>query len=321
MSNQAQTETKELRLGVIAPPHMHCGRTIPSVMREICIALIPAVCMAVWHFGPQALTVIGLSVVSAVATEALCLKVMKKDLVVDDFHAVYIGMILAFMLPADAPWWLPVIGAAVSIGLGKMVFGGLGSNPFCPPAIGWAILMLCWPTIVDASSIQLVNEYLDPLYRLKYYGVADAADQFSYASLLWGEQMGGLGATQVGALLLGGVIMAARLNVAFETPIGFILGIFITGGALHYSNPELYASPSFHLLSGSAVFGAFFLATEFGGSPSRPVPRILYGMIAGSLTIIIRTFGIYVDGVAFAVLLANALTPYLDLIRPKPFGA
>lgn len=319
MSNEAQL-SKPVKLGVIAPPHLHCGRTIPSVMREICIALIPAMIMAVYHFGPQCLTIIGLSVITAVVTEAVCLKIMEKDLVVDDFHAVYIGMLLAFMLPADAPWWLPVIGSAVSIALGKMVFGGLGSNPFCPPAIGWAILMVCWPDIVDASSIQLYNEYLDPLYRLKYYGVDDIT-QFSYVSLFMGNQMGGLGVTQIGALLLGGVVVAARLNVAIETPIGFILGIYILGGSMHYIAPGLYAPATFHLLSGNAIFGAFFLATEFGGSPSRPISRLLYGMIAGVLTILIRCFGIYADGVPFAVLLANLCMPYLDLIRPKPFGA
>lgn len=317
MSNEAQ---KQVTLGVIAPPHLHCGRTIPSVMREICIALVPAVAMSVYHFGPQSLVIIGLSVLTAVGTESLCLKLMKKDQVVDDFHAVYIGMLLAFMLPADAPWWLPVTGSAVSIGLGKMIFGGLGSNPFCPPAIGWSILMVCWPDIVDASSIQLYNEYLDPLYRLKYYGVADASG-ISYGSLLLGEQMGGLGATQVGALFLGGAIAAARLDVAIETPVGFILGIYILGGAMHQFAPELYAPATFHLLSGNAVFGAFFLATEFGGSPTRPIARLLYGMIAGMLTILIRCFGVYADGVPFAVLLANLCMPYLDLIRPKPFGA
>lgn len=319
MSNEAQMN-KQVTLGVMAPPHLHCGRTIPSVMKEICIALIPALCMSVYHFGAQVLVITGLSVLAAVGTEALCLKLMKKDQVVDDLHAVYIGMLLAFMLPADAPVWLPIIGAAVSIALGKMVFGGLGSNPFCPPAIGWAILMVCWPDIVDASTIQLHNEYLDPVYRLKYYGVQDI-QQFSYWSLLLGEQMGGLGATQVGALLLGGVIVAARLDVAIETPIGFILGIYILGSIMHYSVPESYAPATFHLLSGNAVFGAFFLATEFGGSPSRPIPRLLYGMIAGMLTIVIRCFGIYADGVPFAVLLANLCMPYLDLIRPKPFGA
>lgn len=319
MSNEAQT-SKQVTLGVIAPPHLHCGRTIPSVMKEICLALVPAVAMAVWHFGPQALIIIGLSVLAAVGTESLCLKIMKKDQVVDDFHAVYIGLLLAFMLPADAPWWLPVIGAAVSIALGKMVFGGLGSNPFCPPAIGWAILMVCWPDIVDASSIQLYNEYLDPLYRLKYYGVDDIGG-ISYVSLLLGEQMGGLGATQVGALFLGGVIVAARLDVAIETPIGFILGIYILGGAMHHLAPQAYAPATFHLLSGNAVFGAFFLATEFGGSPTRPIARLLYGLIAGMLTILIRCFGIYADGVPFAILLANLCMPYLDLIRPKPFGA
>jgi electron transport complex protein RnfD len=201
-----------------------------------------------------------------------------------------------------------------------MVFGGLGSNPFCPPAIGWAILMVCWPDIVDASSIQLYNEYLDPLYRLKYYGVDDIT-QFNYVDLLLGRQLGGLGATQVGALLLGGIIVAMRLDVAFETPVGFILGIYILGGAMHYLAPGSYAPATFHLLSGNAVFGAFFLATEFGGSPSRAPSRLLYGMIVGMLTIIIRCFGIYADGVPFAVLLANLCMPYLDLIRPRPFGA
>lgn len=320
MSEITQSEVKPAKLGVMPAPHMHWGRTIPSVMTEICIALLPALIMSIYNFGPSALMIIGLSVASAVTTEALCLHFMKQDIHVDDFHAVYIGVLLAFMLPAEAPWWLPVVGSALSIGLGKMIFGGLGSNPFCPPAIGWAILMVCWPTLVDATTVLLNNELLDPLYHLKYFGVEKAAE-FSYQSLLMGHQMGGLGTTQTGALLVGGVFLALRTNIAVETPLGFILGIYILGGIMHYCNPALYPEPTFHVLAGSAIFGAFFLATEFGGSPSRPIPRLLYGMFAGMMTIVIRTFGIYADGVPFAILLANLITPYLDLIRPKPFGA
>ncbi|MDL2313734.1 RnfABCDGE type electron transport complex subunit D [Desulfovibrio sp. OttesenSCG-928-C14] len=320
MSN-AQTENRNIKLGVVAAPHMHWGKTIPSVMREICIALIPAVIMSVYNFGVASLTIMGLAVITAVATEAACLKIMKKDVNVDDLHAVYLGLLIAFMLPANSPWWLPVIGAFVCITLGKMVFGGLGANPFCPPALAWAVLMVCWPILIDASSIDLTTPFLDPLYRLKYYGVADVEANFSYASLLLGQQMGGFGSSQVGALLIGGIFIASRLDVSPEIPIGFFLGIFILSGILSYSNPEAHIGPMYHILSGSTVFGAFFLATEFGGSPSRPVARLLYGMLAGVLVIVIRSYGIYSDGVPFAVLLANLIAPYLELIRPKPFGA
>lgn len=323
MSSQAKTQAKTpaaVKLGVVAPPHMHCGRTIPSVMKEICIALLPALIMAVYNFGTDALMVVGLSIATAVLTEAVCLKLMKKDLVVDDFHAVYIGLLLAFMLPASSPWWLPVIGAFVSISLGKMVFGGLGSNPFCPPAVGWAVLMLCWPELVDANTVQLSNELLDPLYRLKYFGVADAESSFTWQALLMGKQMGGLGATQVGALLAAGIILGARLDISIEVPVGFIGGVYAFAGLLHSYDPAAYAGPTFHLLAGCTVFGAFFLATEFGGSPSMPIARLAYGFIAGVLTILIRVFGIYTDGVVFAVLLANLVMPYLDMVKRRPFG-
>ena len=303
-----------------ALPEVHCGRTFPSVIKEICLALLPALGMAVYHFGPSVLRVAGLSVLAAVTAEALYLRAMKKDLRVDDFHAVYIGLLLAFMLPANSPWWLPVIGASLSIVPGKMLFGGLGSNPFCPPAIGWLILLGCWPALVDATSALLPGDFLDPLYRLKHFGVEDAA-RFSYVSLLLGEQMGGLGATQSGALLLGGLIMVIRLNLSMEISLGFILGVSVLARAMHFADPATYSGTAFHLLSGTTVFGAFFLATDFGSAPSRPVARLLYGMLAGILTMIIRTFSPCADGTILAILLVNLLTPYLELVRPRPFGA
>ncbi|MDR2891637.1 MAG: RnfABCDGE type electron transport complex subunit D [Deltaproteobacteria bacterium] len=315
------SKSNNITLGVSAPPYLHWGKTIPSVMKELCIALLPAAIMAVCNFGPAALKVIGLAILAAVLTEAVCSKMTKSECRLDDFHAVYIGMLVAFMLPADAPWWLPVIGSAVAVGLGKMLFGGLGANPLCPPAVAWAILVFSWPALMDASSVVLNSDLLDPLYRLKYFGAADADANFTLASLLLGQQMGGLGSSQAGALLVGGAFAAVRMNISIETPIGFIVGVLLLGSILNVSNPTEYASGVFHLFAGSTLFGAFFLATEFGGSPSRPLARLLYGMIAGAMTIVIRVFGIHSDGVPFAILLANLIMPFLDMIRPKPFGA
>ncbi len=304
---------------VSSPPHWHCGATIPGMMLDILLALCPAVVMAAAVFGMDAVRVMALSCATAVVVEAACCKAMKRPVSVDDYSALVTGLLFAFLLPAEAPWWLVMAGSAISIALGKMVFGGLGGHPFCPPLVGWAVCRISWKSSMDIDMSLLNADLFYPLTQLKHLGL-EAISRFSYADLLLGKQLGGLGAAQTGALLLGGIYLLLRRRIRPDIPLAFLAGTFLLSLAYALSDPSFYAPPLFHLMTGSVVLGAFFLATDCSSSPMGHVPMILFGLLGGALTVIIRVYGDYPDGVPFAIMLANLATPLLDRIRPRPFG-
>lgn len=307
-------------LTVSAPPFAHTGQSVRSMMLTSIAALVPAAVMAAVVYGLPAVRVLALCASVAVMTEALCERLMGRASSVDDWHGLYVGLVLAFLLPASAPWWLAVMGAVSSIVLGKMIFGGLGGGPLSPALVGWAVCGLSWPDVVDPEFSMLASELVSPLHQLKFFGV-EAVETFSASQLLLGRQLGGLGASQVWAVLAGGLVLTALGRVRWEIPLAFLAGLAGASAAFWLSDPGLYASPLFHLLAGSGVFVAFFAATDEPSSPSLPAPMLLFGLLAGGLTVIIRVYGIHPDGAAFAVLLANLFTPMLARLRPKPFGA
>lgn len=316
----SQTKASQpILLSVSAPPFWHCGRTVRGNRCNMLLALTPAVLMALWHWGLPAARVMALAVCTGVIAEALCQKIMKRDISVDDFSGAVSCLLLAFLLPAAAPWWLVMLGAFFAVTLGKMAFGGLGANPINSAVVGWAILFVSWPVLMDPNAAQLGTDYLDPLVRLKYFGAAAAA-QIPLTDLVLGKQIGGLGAAQIGGLFLGGSYLAARGIIRWEISLSFFAGVLAVGALLYMMDPQTHASPLFHLCTGSTLLAGFFLATEAACSPDRQVPMILYGLVGGALVVIIRTYGIYTDGAPFAVMLANLLAPQLDSIRPKPFG-
>ena len=306
-------------LAMSAPPYWHCGRTVQRQSLWMAAALAPAVLCALWNWGLPALRVMALCVAACVAAEALCQKVMGREISVDDGTAAVSGLLLAFMLPAAAPWWLVCLGAVISICLGKMAFGGLGANPVNTSLVGWAVLFVSFPLLMDANAMQLDTAFVDPLLRLKYFGAA-AAEEIPFADLLLGHQINGLGAGQAGALLLGGSFLAARGFVRWHIALGFFLGVAGLATAFALADPAANASPFFHLATGSVLLGGFFLITDPANAPSRPLPMFLYGLVGGALVMLIRKYGVYADGTPFAILLANLLAPQLDLLRPKPFG-
>ncbi|MFV0422724.1 RnfABCDGE type electron transport complex subunit D [Oleidesulfovibrio sp.] len=318
MAKEALAKAPFLAVG--AAPHWHCGRTIHGMMRDYLIALIPAVLMAVYIYGLDALRVMALSCVTAVVVEALSLKAMEREVTVDDHSALLQGLLFAFLLPAAAPWWLVIMGSSFTILLGRLVFGGLGANPVCAPVVGWAILAVSWKIDMDIDATMLNTMLVNPLTQLKYFGVWKIAD-IDYGSLLAGQQLGALGSSQVGALLLGAIYLLVRRTVRWQIPAGFLAGVLLVSGIFYAIDSTLYASPLFHLLTGSVVFGAFFLATDTSSSPVGKVSMIIFGLLAGGMVVIIRVYGMYPDGVPFAILLANMTMPLLDMIRPKPFGA
>lgn len=308
-----------VRLTVSPPPHWRSGRTIQKMMQAHLLALLPAAAMGIYMFGMPAAAVIGLSGAVATITEAICLRLQNRDVTVDDFNALYAGVLFAFLLPATAPWWLVAIGAAVTIILGRTVFGGFGCNPVCAPLVAWAVCRLSWPAAmdIDLNLSHMIANY--PPDQLKYFGV-DSLQQFDYLNMLFGSQLGGLGSSQVLALLAGGIFLLCTGWIRLFIPVSFLAGVAGTAAIFWGIDPTVYADPVFHLLAGSTVFGAFFLATDAASSPIGMIPQVLFGLIAGAMVIVIRVYGVYPDGVPFAIMIANLLSPLLDRLRPKHFG-
>ncbi|MFP4071235.1 MAG: RnfABCDGE type electron transport complex subunit D [Desulfovibrionales bacterium] len=306
-------------LNVASPPHWHSGRTVQRTMLDFIIALMPALAMAVYSYGLDALSVVSLSVVTAVVTEALCCRAMHREVSVDDYSAVVIGMLFAFLLPAQVPWWIVVMGAALSVALGKMAFGGLGASPVSAPLVGWAAVQISWPAVVNVNTSMLASPLENPLTQLKFFGLHSV--DVSFWDMLLGSQLGYLGSTQVLPLLLGGIYLVARGTITIHIPAAFLGGVFLTGLIYRVLDGSVHPNPLFHILAGSTVFGAFYLATDHSSSPVGSSAMLLYGLLGGVMVVIIRIYGIYPDGVPFAVLLANLFAFLLDQIRPKPFGA
>ncbi len=304
---------------VTAAPFWHSGRTLTGDMYRLLLVLLPAALLGMYRFGYDALTVLALAGLTAVATEALVQRPMRQTPSAHDFTALADGILFAFMLPATAPWWIVVVGSATTIILGRMVFGGYGGSPVCAPAVGWCVLTVSWPAYMDLNGMLLAWDLVEPLSDLKYFG-AESVAHITPGSLLLGEHLGALGASQSGLVLLAGIALLAMGRVRWHIPVSYLAGVFGTALIYWLIDPQLYAPPLFHILAGTTIFTAFFLLPYPSAAPVFRIPMLLFGLLAGALTILIRVYGIYPDGAPFAVLLANLCTPLLDLIQPKPFG-
>ncbi len=306
-------------LAVSAPPFWHSGRTVRGSMLLSTLALLPAACAAVYFYGLPALGVFSLSVAVAILAESLACLIMRRPQSITDGHAVLMGLLFAFLLPSSAPWWLVAFGSAFTILIGKMAFGGLGASPLSAPCVGYVALAISWPVLMTPFTAELFTSFPDPLAMLHLFGVERAQD-VGLVPMLLGQQLGAAGASQVGLLALGGILLCARGVIRWEISASFLAGTALMAAICFTINPEAYAGPLFHILTGSTLLGAFFLATDYSASPNRPFAMVLYGALGGVLVVCIRNFGVYPDGVPFAVLLINLLTPLLDNLRPRPFG-
>ncbi|MBC8231884.1 RnfABCDGE type electron transport complex subunit D, partial [bacterium] len=312
----------DLTLTVSSPPHWHTGQKISKVIYGLMIALIPAVIMGIVNYRMHAVRVIAVAIVSAMVAEAIMQYAMKKPLSLPDGSAALSGLLLALILPASTPWWLVAVGSAVGIIIGKQIFGGLGGYPFNPVIIGWAIVRISWPGHLNFDDVLVNFSWVGdayPLTTLKTSGAA-ALSKFSYVDLFLGKQLGGIGAAATLWLIIGGLFAIVRGYIPWRIPVSFILGVFLVSGLYWLIDKNQYASPVFHILTGSVMIGAFFLATDSTTSPVNNWAMVLFGLGCGILTVIIRLYGKYPDGVAFAILLMNMLNPLLDKIRPRVIG-
>jgi electron transport complex protein RnfD len=302
-------------------------------MYSVVVALIPAMFVGVYLFGFQALAIILLSVVASMATEAGTQRILGRKVTISDGSAVITGILLALNLPPTVPWWLVVTGSAIAIVIGKQIYGGLGYNPFNPALVARVILLISFPVQMTSwvKPSPLFSRAIDvvttatPLGEMKtHLLIKDSLEGFTMGDL-WnpfiGNIGGSIGETSVIALLLGAGFLLYRGYITWHIPITFIGTIFILSGLFWLINPDQYMNPLFHILTGGLMLGAFYMATDMVTSPVTNRGMMVFGVGCGVISIIIRLFGGYPEGVSYSILLMNAATPLIDrYTRPMTFG-
>ena len=320
----------ENKLYVSPSPHIHGRDSISKNMYGVLIALVPAFLVSLYFFGLGALIVTAVSVFFCVLFEYVIQKfLMKKEPTIYDGSAILTGVLLAFNLPSNLPIWIIAIGALAAIGIGKMSFGGLGNNIFNPALTGRIILLISFPAqmttwpLVDALK-PFPMTYTDAttgatLLSLMNEGALDKLP--TAADMLIGNMGGSLGEVSAIALLLGMCYMLWKKIITWHIPVSIFVTVFVFTGIMHLVDPAQYASPFVHLLSGGLMLGAIFMATDYVTSPMSKNGMLVYGVGIGLLTVIIRLFGSYPEGMSFAIFIMNALTPLINsYIKPKHFG-
>jgi len=311
---------------ISSSPHIHCGDSVGKKMYGVLIALAPAFLVSLYYFGLGAIAVTFIAASSCVLTEYVTQKyLLKKEITIFDGSALLTGVLLAFNLPSNLPAWMVILGSVFAIGVGKMSFGGLGNNPFNPALVGRVFLFLSFPVQMTTWPRPRAwsTEYLDaetgatPLTMIKeYFGeFAQLTDYF------WGNVGGSLGEVSAIALLIGLAFLLYRKIITWHIPVSILVTVFVFAGILYFLFPGKCVSPVIHLITGGLLLGAIFMATDYVTSPITPPGKIIYGIGIGILTIVIRVFGAYPEGVSFAILVMNAFTPLINTcIKPKRFG-
>jgi len=327
-------------LEIRSAPHIVSGHAVDVIMFNVVLALLPVTAFAVYAFGVAALLTLAVAVASCLATEALACRLADRPSTLGDWSVVITGLLYGLTLPPGLPLWMVAVGGVIAVGLGKALFGGLGANPFNPALVGRAFLQAAFPvamtswmpafaperfaavpasTLTPPFSQALVDgtTTATPLAAFKFDGrVTEAAD------LALGTVAGSTGETSALLILLGGAYLVARNMMSWRIPVAILASVALLSGGLHGLDPEAYASPLFMLASGGLMLGAFFMASDMVGSPMTGTGCLLYGALIGAVVVVIRTWGGMPEGVMYAILLGNAVTPHLDRwIRPTPYGA
>ena len=360
----------EPALIVSSSPHFHTKDTVDSIMRWVLIALAPACCAGVYFFGWDALRVLCLCTFGSIALEWLAARIMGKSIEIRDGSAAVTGLLLGMNLPSSTPWWICLIGCFMAVVVGKMIFGGLGCNPFNPALVGRVALLLAFPVVLttwpaprtpeclkdSAPAVELavpatsatpsaaveasegtvipkttatplkwsklcrMNRFAEGLHE-KCTPLAKSPAK-SYWHLFLGLEKGGsLGETCGLALLLGGILLICLNIVRWQIPVFYLTTVVFITGIAWLINPDKYADPLFHVLTGGLLLGAFFMATDMVTTPLSRLGAIYFAIGCGVLTSCIRLWGSYPEGVSFSILIMNAFTPLIDRATAgKPFG-
>ncbi len=324
------------RLIVSLSPHVHSGDSVQRNMYGVCIALAPALIASLYFFGLGAAVVLLTSVVSCVLFEwAITRFILRRDKVtVLDGSAILTGILLGFNLPSTLPIWIIVIGALVAIGIGKMTFGGLGQNPFNPALVGRVFLLISFPAQMTTWPKSGTVEYtlsnvdaqtgatpLSIMQRAISEGNPEILDELPDSmDMLVGMTGGSMGEVSAILLLAGCAYMLVRKIITWHIPVSILGTVAVLSALLHLANP-VYASPVAVICSGGLILGACFMATDYVTSPMVAKGQVIYGIAIGVLTVVIRNWGSYPEGMSFAILIMNAFTPLINTYcKPKRFG-
>lgn len=317
-------------------PHVHQDLTVPKLMYGVVIAMIPAMLVSFYMFGLGAARVFLITILACLFFEYVIQRyLIKGPITINDGSALVTGVLLAFNVPSSVPAWMLIVGALVSVGMGKMSFGGLGKNPFNPALVGrvfmlisFPVEMTTWPKPIVSrgyfSFAGLDEKVMDtitgptPLAILQEEGAGAVSTNMN---LLLGQMSGSMGEISALALLIGGFYMLFKKIITWHIPVAYFGSAFVLAGILWLADPTMYADPLFHMVTGGMMLGVFYMATDYVSSPISAKGQIIFGVGAGVLTILIRVFGAYPEGVSFAILIMNAFTPLINSqIKPKRFG-
>ncbi|MCL2063869.1 MAG: RnfABCDGE type electron transport complex subunit D [Candidatus Cloacimonetes bacterium] len=346
---------------VTVAPHLHGGTSVKSVMWNVVVALIPALLAGVYFFGIEALILTCYGVMSAIMTEAIILAFRKKTITISDGSAVVTGLLVSFNVHTGVPWWIPVVGSAFAIAIGKHVFGGLGHNIVNPALLGRVFLVVSWPAIMTGNWQKTVMNSINGLSNQSLLDLPEQItgatplavletlqdtvfieslgenarviseslyqEMISFPTLLntfLGNIGGCIGEISAIALLLGGFYLLSKKIIEWRIPFFYLFTVavltYLLGGYDGFMSAS-YNLPLFHILSGGLLLGALFMATDPVTSPVSKKGRILFGIGCGLITVIIRLYGAYPEGVSFAILIMNLLVPLIDKFTySRPFG-
>jgi Na+-translocating ferredoxin:NAD+ oxidoreductase subunit D len=334
-------------------PFTHAANSVRQTMLTVLLALAPATLFNAWLFGWPAILLFAVTVGACVAVEAACLALAGRPVAagIADGSAVLTGWLLAMSLPPWAPWWIGVLGAVFAIALTKHAFGGLGQNVFNPAMVARVALLVSFPVVMtawvspqplfsngapglgEALAITFGGGTVDAVSSATALGhvktelsrgipvTQSVAQVPNLIDMALGLRAGSFGETSALLILAGGLYLMARRIISWHIPVAVLGSLFLMGTLFHAINPARFADGSFHLLSGASFLGAFFIATDYVTSPVSKTGQLVFGIGCGLLAWVIRTFAGYPEGIAFAVLLMNALAPIIDqYTRPRPFG-
>lgn len=312
------------RIFAAPSPHIHGGESTRRIMGDVVLALLPALAVSTYILGLRVLFITAVAVVSCVVFEYLINRLfLKRKSTIGDLSAVVTGVLLAFNLPVGIPWWIVVVGALVAIGIGKMTFGGLGCNPFNPALTGRIFLLIAYPVqmtdwttaVPDALSGSTL------LAEVKYN--TSLLSEVDFLQMLGGHMNGSMGEIGALALILGGIYLLWRRVITWHIPVAVLgtMAVFAACVGLSKGGELVYQLPLFHILAGGALLGAIYMATDYSTSPMTHKGMIIYGVGIGLLTMIIRLWGAYPEGMSFAIFIMNAATPIINkYCRPTRFG-
>lgn len=330
-------------------PHMHSGRSVEKIMRNVVYALLPICCYSVWLFGISALALIFTTTAACVLIEHFSCRLAGRETSITDFSVVITGILLGLTLPPGLPLWMGVVGAFIAVAPGKMLFGGLGFNVFNPALVGRAFLQAAFPAAIThytpAMALNRFSEFVPSTMAIPFLKAAPLTDwiaqvrvdgftgatplmlqKFEHVTtdpmtLFLGERAGSSGETCALLILLCGGYLIVRRMMDWRISAAMLLGALLTGGAYYLADPVKYPSPLFVLFSGGLVLGAMFMATDPVASPVTPRGMWIYGLLMGLITVLIRFEGGLSEGVMYAILLGNALAPLIDNVtQPRTYG-